>query len=418
MTLLQHPLLPMALAALLLTLLVTFWLLWPLRGRAAADAGAVALRTRVYRERLQELNADLMVGRTDTETYASLKLELDRNLLADQQEAAKAGRALPLRPLALALLLGLPLLAGGLYATRFLDPAVAPELRNSQALSETVTRVLAGQPPTTEGQRHSLQDFVRALQRRVQAEPDNADAWLTLGLGFLQARDMDPAKVALARAAELRPNDLQVVMTYVQASIMAQAPGPMDPVARGYLGRILHEQPDHQGALLMMALGSLRAGEKAQAREVLTRLQTLRAAKPDGDSEADARIAQLMAQANDTPVAASGGIAVEVSVAPELARAIPADATLFIFARAASGPPMPVAVVRRPASGFPVRVTLGDADSLQPDRLLSQQGDLILQAKVSRSGNATPGAGDWVATAVPVQAGNTGPVRLRISEQR
>lgn len=419
------PLLPVLLAALLLAVLTTFFLLWPLRGRAL-DRGQSAreLGTRVYRERLQELNADLSTGRLDADGYAQLKVELDRNLLADQAGAAVAATpSRPLRGLALALLVLLPTASLGLYYGHFLNDGVAPDLANQIALRDTIDQVLAGKEPPADGAQHSLRDFMRALQRRVEREPGNADAWMTLGLGFLQARDMDPAKVALARAAELRPDDLQVTMTYVQASIMAQQ-GDMDPVARRLLARILHDEPDHQGALLMLALGSLRAGDKAAAREALTHLQALRAAMPAhagaGDDDADARIAMLLAQTEEVPTAALSGprYEVEVTVAPELARVIPADATLFVFARGTDGMPMPVAVARRPGARFPLRLILSDADSLQPTRLLSQQKQLILQARISRTGVATPAPGDWEAVAVPVRAGSDSLVRLRISETR
>lgn len=420
-------LLPLFLAALLLALLTGFLLLWPLRGRAA-DAGLPArqLATRVYRERLQELNADHMANRIDADAYAQLKLDLDRSLLADS-ETAEAAPAMPsaarsLRPLALAVLLGLPLLALGLYAGLFLDRGVAPDLANQAVMAPTLDRLLSGQAPTAEDGSHTLQQFVRALQRRVEREPDNAEAWLTLGMGFMQARDYDPAKVALARAAELRPEDMQVVMTWLQAEVMTQQ-GAMSPRVRGALGRILHDHPDHQGALLMLAMASLRGGEREAAAEALTHLQHLRAAQAGAsarDSEADGEIARLLAQATAAPGAASAGVhyELEVTVAPELARQIPADATLFVFARAMQGPPMPVAVIRRPASGFPLRLTLSDSDSLNAGRPLSGEAVVVLQAKVSRSGSATPAAGDWVATAVPVERGSQGLIRLRISETR
>lgn len=421
-------LLPLFLAAGLLALLTGFFLLWPLRGRAA-DAGLPArqLATRVYRERLQELNADHMAGRLDAEAYAQLKLDLDRSLLADSEglaEAVTAASPTPrsLRPFALVVLLGLPLLSLGLYVGLFLDRGVAPDLANQATMAPTLDRLLGGQEPTAEDSRHTLQQFVRALQRRVEREPNNAEAWLTLGMGFMQARDYDPAKVALARAAELRPEDMQVVMTWLQAEVMTQQ-GTMSPRVRGTLGRILHDHPDHQGALLMLAMASLRGNERAAAVEALTHLQRLRAAQSGAsarDSEADAEISRLLAQATQAPGAAVTGARyeLEVSVAPELARQIPADATLFVFARAMQGAPMPVAVIRRPASGFPLLLTLSDADSLNPSRPLSGEAVVVVQAKVSRTGSATQTTGDWVATAVPVARGSQGVIRLRISETR
>ena len=418
-------LLPILLSCLLLALLTAFWLLWPLRGKGP-DAGQSArlLGMRVYRERLDELNADHIGGRLDADTYAALKLELDRGLLADHEGAAAAAvTARPVRGLALTVLVLLPLLSLGLYVGHFLNPAVADDLRNQDELAATLDRVLAGQAPGAEGDKHTLPEFMRALQRRVQAEPFNADGWLMLGMGFMQAQESGPAKVALARAAELRPNDPQIVLTYAQAAILSQQ-GELDPTVRSLLGRILHDQPDHQGALLMLGLGSLRGGDRATALAALEHLQALRAAHPagqSGDDTADQRIAQLIAEARRDPAEAvdSGRrIDIEVALAPELARAIPADATLFVFARALQGPPMPIAAVRRAAGEFPMRLSLSDADSLSPQRLLSQQGDIVVSAKISRSGSATPASGDWEAIGVPVEQGSQGLVRLRISQVR
>lgn len=417
-------LLPILLACLLLTILVAFWLVWPLRGHAI-DLGLPArqLSTRVYRERLQELNADLMAARIDADAYATLKLDLDRSVLADTEASlvdnSPATPARPVRGLALAIIVLLPVISLGLYVGHFLSPEVAKDLSNQQAMALTLDRVLSGQAPTADAEKHTLHDFVRALQRRVQADPANADAWATLGIAFLQAKDMDPAKVALARAAELRPDDTQIVLTYVQACILTQQ-GPLEPQAKAQLARILHDHPDHQGALLMLALGSLRGGDHDTAREAVLHLQRLRVGAPP-DADVDGQLAKLLAEAEGAPAAdaiAGAKYEVEVTLAPALEKQIPPEATVFIFARGMQGPPMPVAVIRRPARDFPIRVTLSDSDSLSQDRLLSQQATLIVQARISRSGNATPSPGDWEAIAVPVEKGNQSLVRLRVSETR
>lgn len=426
MTFLPAPLLPVILASLLLALLVVAWVLWPLRG-PGPDRGLEArqLGSRVYRERLQELNADLSTGRVDADTYATLKLELDRALLADSE--AGGAEAVPprrVRGVAIAVAVLVPVLSLAAWLGHFLDPAVAPDLDSQARVAPALDKLLAGEMPDAGDRPHALPEFIRGLQRRVQQDPHNAEAWALLGMGFMQARELDVAMTALARAHELNPEDDQVAMTYVQAAVMRQQ-GGIDPLARRMLERILQRQPDHQGGLLMLGLASLRGGEAAQARDVLAHLQQLRATLPAaaGDAEADARIAALLAEADHAlatagtvpaAVATAGRYEIEVTVAPALARVIPADATVFIFARAPQGPPMPVAAIRRPAAQFPLLVVMTDADSLQPERLLSAEDKLVLQAKVSRSGDAT--SADWEAVAVPVQRGGTGPVRLRISE--
>ncbi|MDP1775351.1 MAG: hypothetical protein Q8K94_01915, partial [Moraxellaceae bacterium] len=272
--------------------------------------------------------------------------------------------------------------------------------------------------PAADAPQPNLQDFVRVLQRRVQAEPLDADGWLSLGMAFMQARDFGPAQVALARAAEIKPNDLSVVLTYVQSTIVTQQ-GPMSPKIRGLLGKIMYEYPDHQGALLMHAMGSLRGGELLAARESLLRLQALRAELGE-DPEADGQIARLLAETemDADPQELADGFPVEITISSDLVANLPADAVLYVFARPLQGGGMPIAVVRRSIGQFPVRLVVSDADSLSPDRPLSGEPIVVLQARISLTGDATPSSGDLEAAAVPVRQDSRSLVRLRISEKR
>ncbi len=417
----QMTLVPVVLAAILLSLATAFCLLWPLRGgMAVTGRSAQALSKQIYHERLAELNADHMASRITADIYAALKLELDRGLIADNQQAAdQSSRPLKVGGLALALLLIVPVASVALWLGVFLNPGLAKDTHNAERLAPTIDKLLSGQDMAQQSPDVSLPDFMRALQRRVQADPNNGEGWLTLGLGFMQAREFGPAKEALARAVELSPSDIQVAMTYVQASIMSQQ-GAMDSLAANLLNDILQREPNHQGALLMLGMGSLRADDNATALAALTKLQSLRAAMPaaEADSAADQRIAGLIAEAssaNEAEAASDALYRVEVTLAPEVARAIPTDATLFIFAREPAGLPMPIAAVGQPVAQFPMSIVLNDRHSLNSARALSTFADVVISAKISTNGDATgPG---WQAVAVPVQKGSDQIVRLRISEK-
>lgn len=417
----QLTLAPIVLAAVLLALATAFCLLWPLRGgMAVTGRSAQALSKQIYHERLAELNADHMASRITAETYAALKLELDRGLIADsQQVAAQSSRPLKVGGLALLLLLVVPVASLALWLGVFLNPGLATDVHNAQRLAPSIDSLLAGESMSAQAPEASLPEFMRALQRRVQADPQNGEGWLSLGLGFMQARELGPAREALARAVELNPSDIQVAMTYVQASIMAQQ-GAMDALAANLLNGILQREPNHQGALLMLGMGSLRAKDNATALAALTKLQGLRAELPEqeADSGADQRIAALIAEAksSQTPDAVNDALyRIEVALAPEIARDIPTNATLFIFAREPSGMPMPIAAIGQPVAQFPMKIALNDSHSLNSARALSRFSEVIISAKISTTGDATgPG---WQAVAVPVQQGSDQVVRLRISEK-
>jgi cytochrome c-type biogenesis protein CcmH len=414
-------LIPLYLLALLLSLITVMIVIWPLRGKAQTDSNRLqALAARVYRERLDELNADHMANRIDADAYATLKLELDRGLLSDhaRDEQRQSQPLKRVRILALSVLLVVPAASLALYLLYFQSDEMVADAERQALYGDVVAQVMAGQAPAPDAPQPNLQDFVRVLQRNVQANPLDADGWVSLGMAFMQARDYGPAQVALARAAEIQPNDLSIVLTYVQSTIVTQQ-GSMSAKVRSLLGKIMYESPEHQGALLMHAMASLRGGELLAARESLLRLQSLRKAEGD-EPEFDGQIARLLAETEIVadPKALADGFPVEVSLSRELAANLPADAVLYVFARPLQGGGMPIAVVRRPITQFPIRLVVSDADSLSPDRPLSAESIVVLQARISLTGDATPSAGDLEAAAVPVRQDSRSLIRLRISEKR
>lgn len=411
-------LLPVLLSAFFVALLVTFCLLWPLRGRQVeAGLASQQLAQRVYKDRLAELNNDLNADRISSAEYANLKLDLDRGLLADAQAQGGLSQRASLRWLAVLLLVLVPVSALSLWLGHFIHPQLAADIKTTRALAPTIDQLLAGETPSSQPEGFNLADFVRTLQRRIQQEPLNAEAWSSLGMAFLQAREGRLAQEALARAVELSPGDENIALTYVQASVVLQQ-GEMDPMAKQILQRMLALQPDHHGALLMMGMGSLKQGDKATAVQMLTRLQTLRSSMPaaSSDSQADARIAELLAQATATSEADSGfAYRIEVTVADDIARQLPANSTLFVSAREPQGMPMPIAARRLPWQGNRMSLSLSAADALSPERPLERFKQVVLQARISTDGNATgPG---WEAVSVPASADTTEVIRLRISEK-
>ena len=112
------------------------------------------------------------------------------------------------------------------------------------------------------------------------------------------------------------------------------------------------------------------------------------------------------ADSGEPPAATDDGatITVEVALAPHLMeKAAPTD-TLFVLARAESGPPMPLAVSRHQVSDLPLRVTLTDAMAMMPAMRLSAFPRVKISAKVSKSGQAGTQSGDLLAGDVVVES--------------
>ena len=93
---------------------------------------------------------------------------------------------------------------------------------------------------------------------------------------------------------------------------------------------------------------------------------------------------------------------------PDVAANAPADATVFIFARASQGPRMPLALVRTQVNKLPLEYSLEDGQAMMPGMELSNFQTVDIVARVSKSGNAVPGSGDLEGVVKGVSVGSEG----------
>ena len=107
------------------------------------------------------------------------------------------------------------------------------------------------------------------------------------------------------------------------------------------------------------------------------------------------------------PAAAAEAISGVVDVAPALRAKLAPEDTLFVFARAVDGPRMPLAAIRARAGDLPLRFSLGDAQAMAGARI-SSAGEVRIEAKISKSGNAGVNPGDLTGQSTPVKAGARG----------
>ena len=84
-----------------------------------------------------------------------------------------------------------------------------------------------------------------------------------------------------------------------------------------------------------------------------------------------------------------------------------------LFARAAEGPRMPLAILRLPAGNWPASFQLDDSQAMSPELKLSGFAQVVVQARVSRSGQALPQSGDLIGQTAALKPGT----RKRPAEQ-
>jgi cytochrome c-type biogenesis protein CcmH len=117
-----------------------------------------------------------------------------------------------------------------------------------------------------------------------------------------------------------------------------------------------------------------------------------------------------------TPAAASNAtVSGTVTLSAALAKQAQPDDTVFVFARAAEGSRMPLAILRKQVKDLPITFTLNDSMAMSPASALSTASKVIVGARVSKSGNAMPQAGDLSGQSAPVSVGASG-LKIEIKE--
>jgi cytochrome c-type biogenesis protein CcmH len=284
------------------------------------------------------------------------------------------------RGTAVVLALAIPLAAVALYALLGLPAALDP-----------VNTKVPG----------SLDEAITQLERRLAEEPASVEGWVLLARSRSAQERWPEARDALAKAYALLPDEPDLMVEYADAQMRAAPDGRFPEGAVALLEQVIAGQPSHQRGLFYLGAARLQAGRPADAAALWEQLLPLVDA---GTAQAlMQQIAMAREQAGlpvlDQPPAGATAPTLEltIDISPGLASKLAPGDTLFVFARTVDGAGIPVAVKRLPAAGFPISLSLSDADGLMPAQKLFAQSQVRLMARVSKSGDAAAAAGDLEA---------------------
>jgi len=377
-------------------------LLWPLLRHpsvaAVADRPAPALRD-VYRDQLRELDADLSAGTLSPARHAEARDELAHRLLEDTGRPGitrSEHRSSTL--LAAALLASLPSAAILLYLF----------------LGNPVALWGAGDMHADEDSQHEMsvaqiEGMVNQLATRLRDKPDDPEGWSMLARSYTALQRYDDAAAAYGKAIALAP-DVAALRSDFADVLGSVNGGSLEGPAMEQIRRALALDPDDPKGLALAASAAAERGEISEAIAYWERLYRLL----PPDSQTAARVAANLAAARGVgKPTATASIRGTLVLAPDAGRTPSPDETVFLYARAVEGPRMPLAVLRRTVRDLPLQFTLDDSQALTPERKLSGQQQVMVEARISASGNATPQAGDLVGHAGPVRLG-AGDVRVVI----
>ncbi|MET0336032.1 MAG: c-type cytochrome biogenesis protein CcmI [Rhizobacter sp.] len=384
---------------------------------AASKREASEVNAGVYRDQMAELDRDLAAGTLSPDDHAQARTELQRRLIDDTSGTeAPAAPAIGTRMTSLALILIVPLATAGLYTW----------LGSPAALDPLVT-----QAPTQQ----NVEKMVADLAARMEKNPD-PKGWVVLARSYRAMGRLPEAENAFNRIGPALQANATLLAEYADV-LATRAMGNFDGKPMEIVNQALKLEPEHPMALSLAATAAYNRNDFALAVKHWEHLQKVVPADTEDAkwlSEAIAKTReQLAASGGKAPTAAAAAqpaastpapaaatsVAVTgvVSLAPALAAQVQPGDTVFIFARNPQGSRMPLAVQRARVADLPVQFKLDDSMAMSPEAKLSSAAEVRIEARISRSGSATPQSGDLIGSSAVLKPGASG-VQVVIDQAR
>lgn len=397
--------------------MITFWIiagllvcaallfvLPPLIGRKMPQAVATPAEVNlsIYRDQLRELDAELAAGTLDETQYGNAKNDLEGRVIEDAKLASEIAPVSATKPLhsrwpAVVVGLAVPLLAVSMYLVLGTPQGLDPNAANPQEGSAENGPAHATSP-------QQIQAMVARLEQRLAQQPNDADGWSVLARSYGALQRYEESGAAYAKAIELQPGNAQLLADYADTLAMSNGRSlqgepekfiqqalkadPQNLKALALAGTVDYERKDYPGALkywqrilqLVPPNSPIASSVAASVKEV----QQLAGLPVSPDQSVAAPDGALQATVSGT-----------VQLDPQLKGQVADSDTVFIFARAPGakrGPPL--AILRKTVKDLPVSFTLDDSMAMAPQFNLSSVPQVVVGARISKTGNAMPSPGD------------------------
>jgi len=405
---------------LLAAIALLAWPLWRTSARvidqdAGEGSGAGALD--VLRDQRRELDREVAAGRMSDAEREQRITELSRRVVEEGLTApAENVASRPVRRswLGAGVALLVPLIALPVYLL----------VGNPEALDPAARAPAAAAKGHVDFTSVEFRTMLANLKARLEAGPGDAEGWLMLGRGLRAVDDAQGSVDAFAKAVALAPDDATALVEYADA-LASTHNRDLSGKPSELVQRALQLNPKLPKALAMAGAAEFAQGRFDAARRYWSELLGV---LPAGSKESD-ELKQMIAQldmhtgvaagktAGPLPAPGAGGatpakpaavaappaatvasagksVSGVVRIAPSLAAKAGPDDTLFIYARAAEGPRMPLAIVRAKARELPFQFHLDDSQAMAGGPTLSSVAQVRIEARVSKSGQAIPQSGD------------------------
>jgi cytochrome c-type biogenesis protein CcmH len=382
-----------------------------LKPSQAAMTDAIAEKRAIFRQQFDEIAQDNANGILDATQYDVAKSELERRMLDEiGTSSVLTSSSKPDRRLAALLLVLLPLAALVIY-----NKIGSPESIIIPAVSPLASSTATPAPESAQTAEHKMggdiEPLLSSLKSKLEKNPGDGAGWALLARSYVELKRHAEAVPAYEKAVKVIQDDPQLLADYADALAVVNGhnlAGKPEELAN----QALKLDPHHTKALLLAATAAFNRKDYKVAITHWEQLQQDLPADSDVLPEVKASLSEVYALAGVKPPeassaqavvkssapaqmdAASAGVSGTVRIAPALASKLDPAATVFVFARATNGPPMPLAIVRTTAKDLPYTYHLDDSSALMPSNKLSQASEVMIVARVSKTGDAKSQSGD------------------------
>lgn len=388
----------------------------PWWGGTAGVLARRAANVAAYRSRIAELAEERAAGLLGEPEAQALDEELGARLLADADETAPRAPASP-PPGGSRRAVPIVLTVAALLAFAAVWYGLGGSWRAQREIAQ------AAEPAPRPAVTPEIAAMIEQLAQRLRTQPDDPEGWAMLGRSYFAMQRYAEAAQAYGEAnqrIEGRGGSANADWLVGQGEAIAFADGrEIPPASAALFERALTLAPADGKTLWYGGLSAAQNGRLSEARARWTALlksadlpEPMRAAVTERLRALDAP--PTADAAAEPPAASPVHLDVRVTLGAALAGKVPAGATLFVFAKAAEGPPMPLAVQRLPLARLPLQLALDDSMAMAPQLKLSQFDRYVLTARLSASGDAQPRSGDLQGSVTVDRADAGRPVELTI----
>lgn len=397
-----------------------------LRRPSNSRTDRIQKNVQIARQRLDDLKQREISEELESDEAALQQQEIERGLLDDITHATETEKAqsnskdskVP-QWTAVCVAISFPITAAVLYLLLG-EPGV---ITDPESVARQVT-TSQSQDPQSSAERPSFDQMIRTLQEHLAVNTEDAQGWATLAQIYVAEQRFAEAAVAFSRVRAINGDSADVLVRQADALAMANN-GNLQGEPSELIDKALTLDPQHASGLWLAGLAAAARGDFRAALD-----HWIGAEQNISNEESLLEIRRLIAEAKtrlevsgelvaSTVAPSVGDPSIEVSVAiePSIRAEVNPDDAVFVFARAVDGPPVPLAAIKLQVKDLPTTVKLDDSLAMVPNMKISAFDEIMVGARISRSGTAQQSSGDFFGQTGVIHTSDKQALELTISQQ-